>query len=91
MGAVPRVRHRVPQLRLNNVLLILSQRPTASRVAGFCHWQERGRQVRKGERAIKIFGYATKRIEGEDGEEERRPYFPILSVFDATAEWLTGP
>ena len=40
--------------------------------------------MRKGERAIKIFGYATKRIEGEDGEEERRPYFPILSVFDVS-------
>ncbi len=42
--------------------------------------------MRTGERAIKIFGYGygTKRIEGEDGEEERRPYFPILSVFDVS-------
>lgn len=67
---------------LSNVLLILSQRPDATRVAGFRQWQERGRQVRKGERSIKIFGFATKRTENEDGEEERRPYFPILSVFD---------
>ena len=69
---------------LSNVLLILSQRPDASRVAGFRQWQERGRQVRKGERSIKIFGYATKRIEDENGEEERRPYFPIISVFDVS-------
>ena len=69
---------------LSNVLLILSQRPDASRVAGFRQWQERGRQVRKGERSIKIFGYATKRAEDENGEEERGAYFPILSVFDVS-------
>lgn len=69
---------------LSNVLLILSQRPDASRVAGFRQWQERGRQVRKGERSIKIFGFATKRTEDENGEDERRPYFPILSVFDVS-------
>ena len=69
---------------LSNVLLILSQRPDASRVAGFRQWQERGRQVRKGERSIKIFGYATKKTEDENGEEERRAYFPILSVFDVS-------
>ena len=61
---------------LSNVLLILSQRPDASRVAGFRQWQERGRQVRKGERSIKIFGYATKRAEDENGEEERGRLLP---------------
>ena len=69
---------------LSNVLLILSQRPDASRVAGFRQWQERGRQVRKGERSIKIFGYATKQTLDENGEEKRRAYFPILSVFDVS-------
>lgn len=71
---------------LSNLLLILSQRPDASRVAGFRQWQERGRQVRKGERSVKIFGFATKRIDAaEEGDEEtRRPYFPILSVFDVS-------
>lgn len=37
-----------------NCLLIAHQRPDASRVAGFRKWQELGRQVRKGERAIRI-------------------------------------
>ena len=71
---------------LSNVLLILSQRPNATRVAGFRQWQARGRQVRKGERAIKIFGYSTKRIEPDeisDGDQEQqRTFYPILSVFD---------
>lgn len=72
---------------LNNLLLILAQRPDATQVAGFRQWQTRGRQVRKGEKGIKIRGYTTKRItidnEDSDGEEERHvPRFPILTVFD---------
>lgn len=72
---------------LNNVLLILAQRPTASRVAGLRQWQQRGRQVRKGEKAIKILGYSTRKVTSEDpdtGDEMTRtiPRYPILSVFD---------
>jgi antirestriction protein ArdC len=72
----------------NNVLLILSQCENASQVAGFRKWQQHGRQVRKGERAIKIFGYSTKKVtvENKDGEEEEKRVarFPILSVFDVS-------
>lgn len=71
---------------LNNVLLILAQCPQAQYVAGFRQWQAKGRQVRKGERAIRIFGYSTRTIVDEDehGEETERkvPRFPVLSVFD---------
>ena len=71
---------------LNNVLLILSQRPDAERVAGFRKWQGLGRQVRKGEKAVRIFGYSTKKVteEDENGDEveKRIARFPILSVFD---------
>lgn len=86
---------------LNNVLLILSQRPTATRVAGFRKWQELGRQVRKGERSIKIFGYAERKATDDEVTEHTKrnakgepviPYFPMLSVFDiaqtdATEDW----
>jgi antirestriction protein ArdC len=54
---------------LNNVLLILHQRPTASRVAGYKAWQKLGRQVRKGEKGIKVFvpyRYSRKE-ENDDG------------------------
>jgi antirestriction protein ArdC len=71
---------------LNNVLLILSQRPDAARVAGFRTWQAVGRQVRKGEKALRIFGYSTKKVteqdENGDDVEKRYPRFPILPVFD---------
>ncbi|WP_410842695.1 ArdC family protein, partial [Paraburkholderia sp. BR14264] len=71
---------------LNNVLLILSQRPDAERVAGFRTWQSLGRQVRKGEKALRIFGYSTKKVTEQDDNgddiEKRYPRFPILPVFD---------
>lgn len=72
---------------LTNVLLILAQRPGASLVAGFRQWQAKGRQVRKGERAIKIRGFSTKKVTETDedtGDETERLLrrFPILSVFD---------
>ncbi len=85
-GAFLRLATGFHRYSLGNVLLILSQCPEATRVAGFRQWQARGRQVRKGERAIKIFGYSTKRIEAEDDAEDEgattRVYYPVLSVFD---------
>ncbi|MDN4596682.1 ArdC-like ssDNA-binding domain-containing protein [Leifsonia virtsii] len=58
-------------------------------VAGFRQWQAKGRQVRKGEKSIKIFGYRQKKVAREDGSKEAPEqlervvrYFPTLSVFD---------
>ena len=58
----------------NNVLLILSQRPDATRVAGYKTWQALGRQVKKGEKAISIFAPRPYRVTTEDetGEEQSR-------------------
>ena len=71
----------------HNQMLIAMQCPHATRVAGFRKWQALGRQVRKGEKAIKILGYSTKKITKTDpdtGEEveDRVSRFPVLSVFD---------
>ena len=51
---------------LNNLLLILGQCQDASRVAGYRAWQAKGRQVRKGERALRIFGRSTKTLTETD-------------------------
>ena len=74
---------------LNNLLLILSQNPDATMVAGFRQWQAKGRQVRKGEKSIKIFGYREKKTDRHDEDDEATQdgkrtirYFPTLSVFD---------
>lgn len=79
------------QYSFNNVMLLRAQLPTASRVAGFRQWQERGRQVRKGEKSLKIFGYATYKTKPEgdaaddtEQEPQRHVYFPVLSVFDVS-------
>lgn len=72
----------------NNTVLIMRQRPEASLVAGFRAWQAKGRQVRKGEKGIKIFGKPFRTIKETDaktGEVEKliipvRP--PVVTVFD---------
>ena len=74
---------------LNNLLLILAQNPEATMVAGFRQWQAKGRQVRRGEKSIKIFGYREKKRTHDDDTDKAEEsgyrvmrYFPTLSVFD---------
>ena len=45
---------RFHRYSFSNALLILSQRPDATQVAGFHTWKQLGRPVRKGEHGIKI-------------------------------------
>jgi antirestriction factor ArdC-like protein len=71
----------------SNLMLIAVQCPNATRVAGYRTWQQFGRHVRKGEKAIKIIGRSIKKITTQDPEtgediEDRIPRWPILSVFD---------
>jgi antirestriction protein ArdC len=69
-----------------NVLLILVQRPDATRVAGYRVWQGLGRQVRKGEKGIAIFApiiSRTRAAEDPDGDGEvRLRGFRVVHVFD---------
>lgn len=44
-----------------NTVLIWAQNPEATMVAGYRAWQAKGRQVRRGETAIKVFGPVTTR------------------------------
>lgn len=72
----------------NNSVLILRQRPEATAVAGFKAWQTKGRQVRKGEKGIKIFGKPFRAVTDTDehtGEKTRRTVPtppPVVTVFD---------
>jgi antirestriction protein ArdC len=66
-----------------NVCLILGQRPEASRIAGYRAWQGLGRQVKRGETAIRIVVPMAKKAENPDtGDEERRTFFSVGHVFD---------
>jgi hypothetical protein len=50
-----RARHTFHSYSMGNVLLILHQYPTATRVAGFGAWLKLGYSVRRGEHAIRIW------------------------------------
>ena len=84
---------------INNLLLILAQKPGATHVAGYGTWQKLNRQVRAGEggpNAIRIFGgrdvWETVKnpATGKDEEQRRTLYFP-LSVFDISQTDLIDP
>jgi antirestriction protein ArdC len=72
-----------------NVMLIFAQMPEATMVNSYERWQAANRQVRKGERGLKIF-YPQHRLvprEDDDGVEERRRVltgFGIGNVFDVS-------
>ncbi len=78
---------------LNNQLLIAGQRPDATLVAGYEAWKTHGRQVRKGEKGIRILAPITRRRDpdptqnpttvGETGEQKRViAGFTSVAVFD---------
>jgi len=74
---------------LNNTLLIALQRPDASLVAGYQAWRkDHGRQVRKGEKGIKIIAPCKYKVEldekDDDGNQKTAEYtgFKVATVFD---------
>jgi antirestriction protein ArdC len=71
---------------MGNTMLIALQRPDATQVAGFRAWQQLGRQVRKGERSIRIMAPMAVKERDESGEEtgERVVFFRSVPVFDVS-------
>ena len=68
---------------LGNQLLIAMQRPDATYVAGFHAWLKLGRHVNKGEKGIAIMVPHVRKVEQDDGTEERRvSSFGTGHVFD---------
>jgi N-terminal domain of anti-restriction factor ArdC/IrrE N-terminal-like domain len=75
----------------NNCLLILMQRPNATRVAGFQAWKSVGRSVVKGAKGIAILAPMAYKVKGEDGEPTKDESgnevhgvrgFRVVHVFD---------
>jgi antirestriction protein ArdC len=68
----------------HNVCLIASQRPTATRVAGFHAWHSMGRFVRKGEKGIAILAPIIGRRKQDPADDETRTVlgFRAAYVFD---------
>lgn len=62
---------RFHRYSFGNILLILTQRPEATHVAGFNAWRDLKRFVRKGERGIAIFAPMRLRVREDDGRREQ--------------------
>jgi len=77
---------------IGNLILIMMQKPEASRVAGFKTWKDLGRWVKKGEKGIAILapcmppkGQKTEPKEDEEEEINVSPiYFKVVHVFENT-------
>ena len=69
-----------------NVMLIASQKPDATRVAGFHTWKSLGRWVKKGEQGIAILApmVGRKRRDDTDGNVRQLFGFRVVHVFDVS-------
>ena len=75
---------RFTNYSLNNCILIFQQKPDATLVAGYQAWKRKfGRNVKKGERGIRILAPVRSRIKAEESEEDVPVLrFRTVSVFD---------
>jgi antirestriction protein ArdC len=77
---------RFHRYSLHNVMLIASQKPNASYVAGFRTWNELGRFVKKGEKGILILAPIVRRKPESKDDEQDSPTsiagFRAAYVFD---------
>lgn len=64
-----RVASRFHSYSFNNTLLIHSQRPDATQVAGYQVWRQFGRQVNKGEHGIQILAPVIRRYDAGTAEQ----------------------
>ena len=69
-----------------NILLIMSQFPGATRVAGYRAWQKLGRFVKKGQKGIVIIAPMKIKVEDEPGANENNTLlrFRAAYVFDVS-------
>jgi antirestriction protein ArdC len=73
---------RFHRYSFHNVMLIASQKPNASYVAGFRTWNELGRFVKKGEKGILILAPIVRR-KSENEEDQKGSSTPVAG-FRAT-------
>src|SRR6201997_3320115 len=79
---------RFHRYSLHNVMLIASQKPNASYVAGIRTWNELGRFVKKGEKGILILAPIVRRKSAnKEDQKESSPFvagFRAAYVFDVS-------
>lgn len=65
-----------------NTILILSQNPNATEVSGYQSWLKLGKQVKKGEKSIKICAPMLFKNTDKNNEQKEVVKFKSVSVFD---------
>jgi hypothetical protein len=88
-AAYLRTMAHLPQYSFGNLVLIHAQHPHPTMIAGYRKWQELGRQVRKGEKGLKIFVPHKYPVPQEEAETEERARFVLRgfgvgTVFDVS-------
>lgn len=80
---------RLHRYSFNNILLIHTQRPDATAVAGYRAWQDLGRQVDKGERGIQILAPVVRRQPTQETPDTDDPDAAVSKVvgFRVTHTW----
>lgn len=77
---------RFTNYSFGNVMLIMSQRPSATLVAGYRAWNRLGRHVNRGEKGIAIIAPVTRRKSEDESEKDsarnRVAGFRAVYVFD---------
>ncbi len=78
---------RFHKYSFSNIMLIVSQRPEASQVAGFHTWRKLGRTVKRGEKGIAIFAPMKLKPRGDQtyqDPDDHAPqlFFRVVYVFD---------
>ncbi|MDE0803323.1 MAG: ArdC-like ssDNA-binding domain-containing protein [Acidimicrobiales bacterium] len=78
------VARHLPSYSFNNLILLWSQNPNATHVAGYRAWKNLGRQVRRGETGLRILAPCTYKDTDEDTGEDRQVIrgFRSVAVFD---------
>lgn len=82
------------QYSYRNCMLVKSQLPNATLVAGYKKWQEMGRQVKRGEHGLTITAISTRMSDADTGEKDEKgnaiidknrnsAFFPV-TVFDVS-------
>lgn len=69
---------KFPRYSLQNVLLIVAQRPETSRAAGYHTWSKFGRQVNRGAKGILIFAPLVRRKESEETQDRDKSEARLL-------------
>lgn len=82
-AAMMEMKALMPNYSFRNLMVAKAQFPHATYLASFRRWNELGRKVKKGAKAIWIFAPRFKKVENEDGVEENKLIgFITVPVFD---------